>query len=204
MSSHFTNVLPSQGLKFKPVLTKIDVRAHKHTQAQRTAVHANVIGRNNLKNALWYISVCNLGQSDRGPWKQQRKKVESCNIYGSGVVRVPWVNEGDWRARWTSRMWSPASVILAARCERDRERGREGDRRGAMKADLLPEMSTERNPWNHRCPGNMDKSGSACECGLFSVGFCILLQCSGPGCRVGDAATRDTLWFRRDVLATDA
>lgn len=47
-----TNVLTSQGLKFKPVLTKIDVRAHKHTQAQRTAVHANVIGRNNLKNAL--------------------------------------------------------------------------------------------------------------------------------------------------------
>lgn len=118
---------------------------------------------------------------------------------GSGVVRAP---PGERRARSTRRMWFPASFWQHDAREREGER----DGRGAGKLDSLPEMSTVRNPWNRRCPGNMDQRCSVCVCGLvFPRRFSAApLQWSGPGCRVGDAATRETLWFRRDVLAAVA
>jgi len=138
------------------------------------------------------------------------QKVEPCHINGAGVARGA---SGKLKVHWRARVKTQPRVISKLQsfcvCVGSAMMGSR-HRLGAVAPDPLPEIPTERKPWNLRCPGNMDKSGFMCACGLFSsnssssssssssVGVRTSPQrggYSGPGCRVGDAATRDTLWF---------
>lgn len=140
--------------------------------------------------------------------KKHRKKWSHVILMLSELCRCLWVNAG---ARWTRRMWFPASVMLAARCAAETGAGLwnrtlcQGCRRAGV-----PETSA--NPGYSLYTDWYVFSSASAGCFFLRFFYCFLFfpllllllhaVYSGPGCRVGDAVTRDILWFGGDVLAT--
>lgn len=97
-----------------------------------------------------------------------------------------------------------AAAAAAARCASDTTRGRSElwnptpcqrcRRRG------VPESNTSSQD---RTGGGGKMAFTSCCCSIRRL-VCTPQCCSGPGCCVGAAATRDLLWFRGDLWTTVA
>lgn len=144
-----------------------------------------------IKKALWHVSVC----LRRNGATQNCTKVPPCNINASRVVRVPRINADERRAR---RGKAACDFQLAAGCARETDRGL-WNRTLCQRCRRwgIPETTSGQEIWT--------KTRLSCSAGCFIRRFwCTSLPCGGPGRCVGDAATRDTLWNRGDVVATVA
>lgn len=141
---------------------------------RETAVHAHVIGKEEKKTrfvrCLRVFNTSVLLESASDVFGNSGK-VESCNIYGSGVCA------GALGKRLTRALkTSPACDFqLQSFWQHDaRERRTRSCETGPSARDVDGEESLKRKKENRKTnrlldPGNMDKSRFVCECGLF---FC--------------------------------